>query len=72
MFKVFISIVGFIIGIFGLTFIFGAINPQSFFDYVLFLISAIVLIFAVFTATGLFISINDTVDNISVSFKNNK
>ncbi len=70
MFKGFISIIGFIVGIFGLIFIFDAINPQGFSDYVIFLVSAIVVFFAVTTVVGLFTSINNTVENINISFKN--
>lgn len=72
MFKVFVSIIGFIVGILGLIFVFNSINPHSFFDYVLFVISAVVVIFAAFAVTGLFISLNDTVDNINISYKNNE
>ena len=59
-----------ITGIYAVSFLFNIIRPQNLFDYILFLISVIVVVCGGFVIHGLLTSFSDVCDNIELTFKN--
>lgn len=76
MFKAVLAVITFIAYFFGLVFMYDLMKPESFIDYVLFLIPACVLLFAACAIAGVYLGIYNIIESISgkieLSFSFNK
>ena len=76
MFKSALAIITFLSYIFGMVFMHDLMKPESFIDYVLFLIPVCVLLFAACAIAGVYLGIYNIIESISgkieISFSFNK
>ena len=71
MINIAITIAMLFTGIYAISLLFNMIRPGNLFDYVLFLISVIIVAGGGIVIHGLLTSFSDVCDNIEISFKNN-